>query len=293
VDGGTLKLTSNQSYANSFNLSFGNLALNNKTFTLSGNATFGGGTITGPGTVTVTGAAVLDGVSTSGAATITLSGTSEILGITLDGSSVLAIKGIAEDSGGITLGAGAGSTAKLNVLAGGTLRLDGGVEILGNGGGPSMTIAGTLLRTGESGLAEINSKTVNNGLVESQNGDLQFLGPVSGSGTFKIDAGALLGFENTVAAGSTVSFTGTSGLLRLGTDAATNFAASIANFHGGDEVQLSNFNPDSAHITGFSGGVLSVTDGTQTANLAFSGAGLTAASFYVDYAQVGTGIYHS
>jgi hypothetical protein len=107
---------------------------------------------------------------------------------------------------------------------------------------------------------------------------------VSGTGSSAIvDNGALF-FGNAVAAGQTVTFSGNNyGQLELAD--AQDFAGTVAGFAGtaagygtSDSIVLGDINFSSAQFnlayapnTGGTGGVLTVTDGTNTANIKFSG----------------------
>jgi hypothetical protein len=105
---------------------------------------------------------------------------------------------------------------------------------------------------------------------------LDFTSAVTGSGNFQINAGATLEFGSSVASGATVTFGGGTGELKL--DAPGSFAATIAGFTGtqadaahSDVIDIAGINETSAnfHET-YAGGMLTVTDGTNTVELTFS-----------------------
>jgi hypothetical protein len=207
---------------------------------------------------------------------------------------VLSVAGHAEQDGNVLIGNTAGATAALSVLAGGTYTLAGGYELAGVSTSDSLTNTGTMIRGGAAGLAEINLYTINNGLFESKGGtDLQFLQPVHGTGTIQIDSGALIDFDSSASAYVHVAFAaGAGGILRLGNGAPT-FAATIQGFAGGDVIQLSEFDPTLATESfNAATNVLTVTDGSNTANLHFA-AGLHASDFVLGYGQVGAAIFHA
>ena len=90
-----------------------------------------------------------------------------------------------------------------------------------------------------------NSNTVN----VAANGDADINAIVSGSGTFTIGDRAELEFANSVAAGQTVSFTDTDGLLILDSPAAFT-SDSITGITAGDAIELNGIGIASATING-------------------------------------------
>ncbi len=162
-------------------------------------------------------------------------------------------------SGGLNLTAGTFHLDGGNLQAGGPISIANGATFEGEGivtvGGP---VSGTVIASDAGGAA------------------LDFASAVTGSGNFHINAGATLEFDGAVASGMTVTFDGGTGELKL--DAPGSFAATIAGFTGtqadaahSDVIDLAGINETSAnfHET-YAGGVLTVTDGTNTAELTFS-----------------------
>jgi large repetitive protein len=139
----------------------------------------------------------------------------------------------------------------LSIASGATFEGDGMVSV----GGP---VSGTVIASDTAGPA------------------LDFVNAVTGNGNFHINAGATLEFGGSVASGTTVTFDGGTGELKL--DAPGSFAATIAGFTGtaanaahSDVIDLAGINETSTGFTEtYAGGVLTVSDGTNTANLTFS-----------------------
>jgi hypothetical protein len=172
---------------------------------------------------------------------------------TIDDTGILAL------SGGLTLTAGTfhldgGSlqtAASISIADGATFEGDGMVSVGG-------TVSGTVVASDAGGSA------------------LDFVSAVTGNGNFHINAGATLEFDGSVASGATVTFEGGTGELKL--DAPGSFAATIAGFTGtqadaahSDVIDLAGIDETSAHFTeSYAGGVLTVSDGTHTAQLTFS-----------------------
>jgi hypothetical protein len=129
-----------------------------------------------------------------------------------------------------------------------------------------------------SGTSEVSglSGIVNSGTIEVQSGSLKLDTSVSGVGALKIDAGATLELSSAVAAGQTVTFTGTTGTLKL--DQAENFNGVISGFSGttqanSDHIDLAdiNFNTLTENIFNAATDTLTLSDGTNTAVIHFSG----------------------
>ena len=114
----------------------------------------------------------------------------------------------------------------------------------------------------------------NDGSLEATGDTLVILQSLSNAAS--IDAGATL--EIAVASSAEpVTFNATTGILRL--DQSVSYNGTISGFStqdgtlaGSDQIDLRDISSATAHITGYTGGVLTVTDGTNTANLHFSGA---------------------
>jgi len=139
--------------------------------------------------------------------------------------------------------------------------------------------------TSDAELA-VSGSVVNNGEFDL-NGDTETLkGAVSGTGTFDLEtAGSTLEFEGSVGSGQTVTLS-SGDQLKLAD--ATAFAAAISNFGAGDTVDVTTFKTGTTHS--FSGGVLTLKSGSNTAHLNFGGG--SAADFSITSTAAGTIIAH-
>jgi hypothetical protein len=159
--------------------------------------------------------------------------------------------------------------------AGAVLNIVNNSNINSNSTGTSLTNAGTLIKSGGSGLSTIGMATINTGMVEIGSGGMSFLKPVSGSGTFQEDAGTSLTFRAAVGAGSKIAMGIDSDLF---VDTTAGFAASIAGFAVGNIIETP------LAFTGaslsFDAGLdkLTVTNGSSSVGLQLVG-NYTAANF--------------
>ena len=276
-----------------------------ETLTFTGTGNLFGGTLTGAGTVALKGGsdrlqgARLAGQLTISGAAVTLSGTLQNSGVVTaaSGGLVVALAGATLTGGGqLTLTnlatnkiAGAGGAAKLtnvnNVISGGG-QLGGGQMILVNEAGGTITgnaatalvintgvhtisNAGALEGASNPGLT-IVSAVNNSGTLIAQAGTLTLEGVVTGAGTAAVNAGTLIAQK---AFSENVAF-GTTGRLVLADSQA--YAGTISNFSKtkGTSLDLEDIAFASAKAS-YSGttaaGVLTVTDGTHTAKIHFSG----------------------
>ena len=148
----------------------------------------------------------------------------------------------------------------------------------------TFTGASTLLNDGKLqstqtseifGLSDIN----NSGTIEVQSGSLKLDSSILGTGTLKIDAGATLELAAGVTSTQTVVFSSTTGTLKL--DQAENFSGVISGFtttdgtlaHS-DQIDLADINhhsPSFSELFNSATDILTVTDGTNTAVIQFSG----------------------
>jgi large repetitive protein len=88
--------------------------------------------------------------------------------------------------------------------------------------------AGLFEKTGGTGASAIAPAVTNTGTIEVTAATLDVQGAVTGTGSDKISEASTLEFDSTVAAGQTVSFTGSGGTLDL--TAPQGFAAEISGF---------------------------------------------------------------
>jgi hypothetical protein len=174
-----------------------------------------------------------------------------------------------------------------NVISGageigaGTMTLVNEGSIVANGvqalhidtGANTVVNSGTLEATGAGGLI-IESGVANSGVLWANGGNLTVEGDVSGSGTAKIDGAATLEFAGASSAGTTFD-TGAAGTLKL--DLSALFTGTVSGFAQGDKldmVDIAMMNATSMNYTvnaDGSGGTLTVSDGTHTANIGLLG----------------------
>jgi len=141
-----------------------------------------------------------------------------------------------------------------------------------------LTNAGIIDSNGlSSSLAGLSSLT-NTGTIEVQSGSftLGSTSGISGTGSLKIDAGATLELSSGASSGQTVTFESTTGVLKL--DVAQNFHGTIAGFStaGGteatsDQLDLANINFNSLTTDTFVNDTLTISDGSNTAVIQFTG----------------------
>ena len=237
------------------------------------------------GSVTVAGTLALTSVGNYTA--LILSGTTTITGaLTLSDAAANQINGAGTATtlanAGLIQGAGQIGTADANVSLtnSGTIDANGGNALRINTGAAQISNTGTLQGTGGGGL-NVSSAMLNAGLVWARTGPVFLAGAVRGTGQEKLSGAAQLELGSAVSAGQTITFdTGATGTLRLDTGAA--FAGTIAGFRAGAAVDLADFQFNASFATSYlassAGGTLRVTDGTQVANLALTGA-YSASSF--------------
>jgi hypothetical protein len=207
-------------------------------------------------------------------------------GITLDGggqvllsdSSLNVISGIATD---VTLtnvdntisGAGQLGAGQMTLLNEGTIDATGNNPLLIDTGPNAIQNSGTLEATGPGGL-EVHSDIVNTGLIAAAGGDVKVDGDVTGTGTATINGNATLEFAGLVQ--EDVQFTqAATGTLKL--DSSANFNGTVSNFGATNQIDLAdigfgaNTSVQFAENQQGTGGTLTVTDGTHTANITILG----------------------
>ena len=231
------------------------LTLAGNTLTLAGNAQFqqsnGSPLVSGPGTL------VTDGVTT-------LNGNSPA--VVIGGTAAWDNNSTVLDYQSFQIGNSGSAAASVVNEVGATFDLVAGVGI-NNGSTPvsSFTNAGLFEMTDFGGTSTLNETFTNTGTVLAQGGRMNFLGPVSGTGTMDISAGGTLGFSSIVASAATVDFLDSTGSLFLTLTTPTSFAAKISDFVQGDKIDLVGI----SNATGtFSKGVLTFTNNTSGAVVA-------------------------
>jgi hypothetical protein len=138
----------------------------------------------GTNTVTLTTAAVMDG-EIAGNGTIMATAGATLDGGAIDDSAAVDLSGTSNLVDDFYIGSGAGSTARLSVLKGATLRITGNDTIYDNSAKGDFTNAGQITKTSGTGTALVQSNFVNIGSVGVAAGSLEFAGrSVQLGGTF-------------------------------------------------------------------------------------------------------------
>jgi hypothetical protein len=165
---------------------------------------------------------------------------------------------------------GAGQMTLINeatIIADGTnaLVIDTGTNVVSN--------SGTLEATGSGGLI-IHSDVANFGLLWANGGDITNEGAVTGNGSADIESQASLEF-GAASSANTIFGQGASGKLIL--DHAENFTGAVSGFRAGDLIDLANITFSTTETINYAanqngiGGILTISDGTTTANIALVG----------------------
>jgi hypothetical protein len=162
----------------------------------------------------------------------------------------------------------------------------------GGGGGSSLNVGGVLtnsnvIQSGSSYSSGAQSPTtisasggiVNNASVYNYGGDQIISSAVTGTGSFYLDGyGSTLPiteFDASVGSGQNVNFDYYPGEIVFGAGAAQGFAATINGWSLNDLIDVKGFGTGTTES--FASNVLTLTDGSKVAHLAFSGA--TASQF--------------
>jgi hypothetical protein len=206
---------------------------------------------------------------------ITLNGGGQV---TLSDSSANVICGTAPD---VTLtnvdntisGAGQLGAGELTLVNQGTIAATGNNALVVDTG-PNLVInSGTLESNGNGGLSILGG-IQNAGTLWANSGKLTIDGAVTGDGNALISGSATLEFG--AASSATTTFAANaSGTLKL--DDVLDFTGTIAGFNAHDQLDLGSVQfGDSLALnyssnTAGTGGTLTVSDGTHTANIALSG----------------------
>ena len=182
---------------------------------------------------------------------------------------MLNLFGAATQTGAVTIGDATTAKASVSISKGATWTIEGAVGI---GRGTSvlsnLSVGGTLVRSGATGTSKINVSTGDTGLIEVAAGTLDFVSKTTGNGALKIDAGATLEAETTVASTLTAIFNGASATLAL--MAPSKFDATIAGFAVSDTIDLLNIAATGAAIN--AGDQLVIVNGTtMVASLQLTG----------------------
>ena len=196
---------------------------------------------------------------------------------------------VLSDSANNVIFGGAPSASLINInntisgagqIGAGQMTLGNAGQIVANGthalvidtGSNAVTNSGTMQSTGSGGML-IASALANTGYLLANGGDIVVMGEASGGGNASISGGATLEFG--AASDQQVSFGVGSGTLKL--DQSGAFTGSVSGFDAGDKLDLVDIAFASTnHVTYTAnefgtGGTLTVTDGTHTANLGIVG----------------------
>ncbi len=193
-----------------------------------------------------------------------------VSGLTIGGTDVLSDTGKATQTGALTIGDATSAKAGLSIAAGATWTINGAVGIAhGTATNSSLTVAGTLIKSGATGTSVINLITTDTGLIEVAAGTLDISNKLSGTGVLKIDAGTTLEVDTTIASTLTATFNGANATLAIKTPAT--FAATISGFAVSDTIDLLGRKATGASINGSD--QLVIVNGANTmATLQLSGA---------------------
>ena len=219
---------------------------------------------------------VQHGATLQGGGTIVLSDNSENLIVGSQGDVTLT------NVDNTIMGAGEIGDGQLTLVNEGTIMATGVNALVIDTGTNVITNSGTLEAAGSGGLI-IHGTIDNEGLLWANDGDLSVSGDVNGGGSALISGHGLL--ELAGAFGGEIKFDATaSGTLVL--DNPSNFHGVLSGFDGNDTLDLEGFLGASTTMSynenaQGNGGVLTVTDGKTTANIAFSGEH-AASDFHLD-----------
>jgi hypothetical protein len=150
---------------------------------------------------------------------------------------------------------------------------DGPKALVLDTGSNAIVNSGVIEATGSGGVT-VASAVSNSGNLWADGGNLTLKGDVSGSGSATISGSATL--EYGAASSEATSFAnGAAGELKL--DQSASFAGAISGFGAGDRIDIADIAFDSQTTLAFSesstgtGGTLTVSDGTHSAELTLMG----------------------
>ena len=209
---------------------------------------------------------VQHGITLQGGGTLTLSdsGTNAISGTSPD---VLFTNADNTISGAGHLGEG-----QMTLVNDGTIIASGNNALVIDTGTNAVVNSGTLEATGSGGLF-IHGDVANDGLLWANNGNITINGNVSGSGLAVIDGTAFI--ELGGAFSQNILFDGdAAGALKI--DHAADFSGVLSGLDGNDILDLADISAGSVTFTyaanqAGTGGTLTVTDSTNTANIGLTG----------------------
>ena len=219
---------------------------------------------------------VQHGATLQGGGTIVLSDNSENLIVGSQGDVTLT------NVDNTIMGAGEIGDGQLTLVNEGTIMATGVNALVIDTGANVVTNSGTLEAAGSGGLI-IHGTIDNEGLLWANGGDLSVMGDVNGGGSALISGHGLL--ELAGAFSGEIKFDdNASGTLVL--DHPSDFHGILSGFDGNDTLDLEGMLGGSTTMSynenaQGNGGVLTVTDGKTTANIAFTGEH-AASDFHLD-----------
>ena len=166
-------------------------------------------------------------------------------------------------------GAGQLGSGELILSNEGTIAATGTNALVIDTGANTVTNSGTVEAIGSGGL-QIHGDVVNDGLLWADGGNLSVSGSVTGLGSAEISGQATLEFGS-IASGDVLFDDTAAGTLQL--DQSALFAGAVSGFNSGDHLDLVDVQFSAATEVTYavnqdnSGGVLTVSDGTHTANI--------------------------
>ena len=190
-------------------------------------------------------------------------------------------------------GAGQLGEGQLTLHNKGTIIASGSNALTIDTGANAVVNSGTLGATGSGGLV-IHSDIANSGLLWANGGSITIDGNVSGTGSALIDGVAT--FEMGGSFGENVTLdAGANATLKI--DHAADFSGAVAGFDGNDVLDLADIAFGSNTTLGYAansnntGGTLTASDGTHTANIELLGQYM-AASFVMSADGFGGTLIH-
>ena len=269
VSGGSVDLAAGAA------ITVGQWALTGGLATVEQSLTFSGGfsqgaaatmTIALSDTLTLAGTSSLAGI-VNGAGSLAASAAA-VNGLTVGGTATLIDTGTVTQTGGVTIGDASSAIATLSIGAGATWTINGAVGIArGAASGSRLQVAGTLIKSGASGVSVVGLAAFDTGLIEVAGGTLDFQQAITGTGALRIDAGAILEVDSSLAKNVSLAFNGAA---TLALKNPTKFAATIGGFAIGDTIDLLKIAATGASINAKDQLVI-VNGATTVATLKLSG----------------------
>ncbi len=165
-------------------------------------------------------------------------------------------------------------TAFAGVATGSIIHVDGGDTLALNsatvsGGGVTIGTDALVKTSGDVTLT--NTSVTNDGTIEITSGTLKITGSVASSGpdasgSIKIDSGAVLDLDGSDT--QNIVFAGANAELKID---ASSFGGSISGLAATDEIDLSTIGFGPGTTGTYSGGVLTITDGTHSISMTLTG----------------------